>query len=71
MKAQFTKFGPKADYRGAHVTYTFKGRDLLGEIKDITRDPITGALLCDVRHMNGEEWPTKVILCLLDILERE
>lgn len=57
MKAKFCKWGPMFDYRGAHVTLEWKGRTLLGEIVSIERCPVRGAMICVVRHMNGEEWP--------------
>lgn len=70
MKAEFTKFGPKHDYRGAHVVLEYRGRTLLGEIKEVTRDEVTGCVRARVRHFNGEEWPIHAPLRSLEILER-
>ena len=66
MKAEFTKQGPKHDYRGAHVFLRDGGRDLLGTIVDICPDEN----LCRVRHFNGEMWPINPSLSRLEILER-
>lgn len=70
MKAEFSKYGPKHDYRGAHVTLSWQGKDLLGTIKDIYRDPVLCVCVCRVIHMNGEEWPIRPGLGALNILER-
>lgn len=71
MKAQFGKWGPKHDYRGAHVMLTHQGRQLLGEIVNMYRDPVLCAVLADVRHFNGEPWPITPALSALEILERQ
>jgi hypothetical protein len=66
MKAEFTKKGPKHDYRGAHVVLEHGDRTLLGTIIDICPDEF----LCHVRHFNGEMWPINPSLARLEILER-
>lgn len=70
MKAEFTKYGPKHDYRTAHVALKYRGRTLLGEIREVARDETTGCVLATVRHFNGEEWPIRPALYALEILER-
>jgi hypothetical protein len=70
MKAEFTKYGPKQDYRGAHVTLEYAGRTLLGVIKNVTRDEVTGCVRAEVRHFCGDEWPILPALRALEILER-
>lgn len=70
MKAEFTKYGPKHDYRGAHVVLDYAGRTLLGVVKDVTRDEVTGCIRADVRHFCGDEWPIRPALHALEILER-
>jgi hypothetical protein len=70
MKVEFTKYGPKHDYRGAHVALEYGGRTLLGTIKDVARDEVTGCTRAEVRHFCGDEWPIKPALFALEILER-
>ena len=70
MKAQFTKYGPKHDYRTAHVCLEYGKQTLLGEIREVFRDEITGAIKCKVRHFCGDMWPIEPCLRALEILER-
>jgi len=69
MRAQFTKHGPKLDYRRAHVALTFAGRDLLGSIVNVERDEVTGCYRATVRYFCGDFWPIKPALSALEILE--
>ena len=66
MKAAFTKYGPKQDYTGAHVSLKHGDRVLLGTIVYICPDEF----LCEVKHFNGETWPINPSLSRLEILER-
>ena len=70
MKAQFSKYGPKHDYRGAHVVLEYQNRTLLGVIVNITRNETRGIIECQVRHFCGDDWPIKPVLACLEILER-
>ncbi len=70
MKAEFTKFGPKHDYRGAHVVLKYRGQDLLGTLLDMYRDETSGCVLCKVKHFCGDAWPIDPALYALEILER-
>src|SRR5690242_157839 len=70
MKAEFTKYGPKQDYRGAHVVLKYGDRTLLGTIHDVTRDEVTGCVRAHVRHFCGDDWPIIPALRALEILER-
>lgn len=56
-KFQFTKFGIKGDPRGAHVTLSYSGQTLLGEVIGAYYREVTGSFLLNVRHLNGEMWP--------------
>jgi hypothetical protein len=69
MKAEFTKYGPKHDYRGAHVVLEYGDRTLLGVVKNVTRDEVTGCVMAEVRHFCGDDWPIKPALRALEILE--
>ena len=71
MRAQFTKHGPKHDYRGAHVTLEHDGRTLLGQIIDVYRRELPPACMAKVRYLCGDPWPFDPALIALDILERE
>jgi len=70
MKAELSKYGPKHNYRGAHVTLQYRGRTLLGTIFNVRRDPVLGATVADVQHFNGDDWPCTPGLYALEILER-
>lgn len=70
MKAEFTKFGPKHDYRGAHVTMEYQGQTLIGTVRDVYRRDVTGSVHCKVQHFCGDFWPVEPCLRLVDILER-
>ena len=70
MQAEFSKFGPRHDYRHAHVTLKVGGRTLLGEIMNVYRDGFTGYHHARVRHMDGSAWPFEPALSALNILER-
>ena len=71
IRPEFTKFGPKRDYRGAHVRLRLPiGRVLLGEVTDLYRDETRGVVLAKVRHFNGEAWPCEPALSALSILDR-
>jgi len=71
MRAVFTRFGPRFDYRGAHVTLTWNGRMLLGEIVGIFREEYPSSVKASVRHFNGEAWPMVPALSALEILDRQ
>ena len=70
IKAELTKYGPKHDYRGAHVTLTYQGRELLGTVKDIWYCELTGVYRCAISHFCGDPWPIEPRLGALEILER-
>ena len=69
-KFEFTKFGIKHDPRGAHVTLSYRGRTLLGEVTSVRYDAPLGATLLKVCHFNGEAWPIEPSARLVDVLER-
>jgi hypothetical protein len=73
MKFEYGKFGLKQNPIGAHVTATYKGRTLLGEVTDVRCERVTGNVLLTVRHFNGELWPFidgEVVPSFVDVLER-
>lgn len=54
------KFGLKEDPRGLDVVASYKGRELLGRIKDIETRNLAGggrSLRLIVYFFNGERWP--------------
>ena len=69
MKAEFTRFGIKHDYRGAHVAWTIGDRNYLGTVVGIFRDESVGVTMFQVRHFNGEDAPN-VAAAYVDILPR-
>lgn len=70
IRPQFTKFGPKFDYRGAHVRMTLGARTLLGEVTELYRDDICGTVRAKVTHFNGEPWAIDPTLAALYVLDR-
>lgn len=67
MKARFTKWGPAADYRGAHVLDA-DGR--LATITDVYRCEARSMCMARLRRFNGDDAGEQA-LATLDILERE
>lgn len=71
IRPEFTRFGPKYDYRGAHVLLRLPiGRVLLGTIVDVYRDDVRGIVHAKVRHFCGDAWPLEPALSALLLLDR-
>jgi hypothetical protein len=70
-KFKFNKFGMKADPRGAHVSLSLNGRDLLGEVIGVVYDDVCGCFRLAVRHFNGEMWPIQPTALAVDVLVRQ
>jgi len=70
MKFPHTRFGMKGDPRGAHVTLTYEGRTLLGEVRDVRYNELRGCFLLTVRYFNGEPWPIAPSSLAVDVLDR-
>lgn len=70
MRAEFTKHGPRYDYRTAHVTLTWNGRTIIGQIVSVRRNETLGCVVADVRYFCGDPWPITPRLAALEILER-
>lgn len=70
MKLQLGKFGLTHDPRGAHVTLTLAGRDLIGEVIAARYDEVAGCIRLTVRHFNGEPWPIEPTALAVNVLER-
>ena len=67
----YGKFGLKVDPMGAHVTLTYAGRTLLGEVTGVDRDEVCGVLRLTVKHFNGEPWPIQPSALAVDVLVRQ
>jgi hypothetical protein len=62
------------DLRHSHVTMTWKGKKLLGEITGqsvVTAPGGTVAVRLTVRHFNGDPWPVEPTPGAVYLLERE
>lgn len=73
MKVAYGKFGPRYDYRGAHVTLDYPERGkLLGEVigQYYFREGSFAGYRFKVRHMNGEPWPIDPCCASVEVLER-
>lgn len=66
LKAKFTKWGPAADYRGAHVLDA-GGR--LATIVAVYRSEVRSVTMARLRRFNGEDAGEQT-LATLEILER-
>lgn len=73
MKFPHRKGRPTVDPRGAHVTMTYKGRRLLGLVRDVYYSEFNGAagFRLRVTHMNGEPWPFDPDTYIVDVLPRD
>jgi hypothetical protein len=67
MRARFTKWGPAADYTGAHVVDA-AGR--LATIASVYRCEVRSMTMARLRRFNGEDAGEQA-LATLDILDRE
>lgn len=67
MKPSFTRWGPAADYRGAHVIDA-AGR--LATIVDVYRCEVRSVCMAKLRRFNGEDAGEQT-LATLNILERD
>ena len=70
MKAAFTRFGPKYDYRAAHVALDYRQQRLLGTIINVRYDEVLSVIIADVQHFCGDPWPITPRLAALEILKR-
>ena len=65
---KYGKFGLSEDPRGLHVMMTWKGQKLLGTVRNVRRDDITGSTHLIVRHFNGEPWPIEPIASAVRVI---
>jgi hypothetical protein len=70
LRLTFTKHGLAEDPRGLFVMFEYKNQTLLGEVKGVSRDAVTGAITLEVFHFNGEPWPVSPLACLVRIIPR-
>ena len=70
MKFRFTKYGPAVDPRHAHVTLSWQGRSLLGEVTNAYFSEVRKVWHLKVRHFNGESWPIDPAMSVVGVLER-
>lgn len=55
---------------GSQVTLKYAGRELIGDVKDVYRNEITGSTHLKVNHFNGESWPIDPTFYSVSVLER-
>ena len=65
---EYGKHGLKEDPVGHHVAFEYRGSRLLGTVRAVKRDPVTGALRLVVRHFNGEPWPVSPVANLVEVV---
>jgi hypothetical protein len=70
MTFQHTKHGLKYNPIGAHVMLHWQDRDLLGEVKRVHRNAVSGAIILTVQHFNGEPWPVQPTSRAVTVLPR-
>ena len=69
-RVEFTRFGLKHDYRGAHVAWSIGERNYLGTVIDACRNETPSVAMFKVRHFNGEDAPD-VAASVVEVLERD
>lgn len=62
------KAGLAEDPRWQHVWMNYKGRKLLGTIRDVRQDRGTGKTRLIVQHFNGEPWPLEPISSAVNVI---
>ena len=65
---RYSKYGLAENPIGYHVMMPYKGRNLLGEVRDVTRDH-TGSITLTITHFNGEDWPMRPLASVVTIIE--
>jgi hypothetical protein len=71
QKAFMTGDKLTTDPKGAHVCMTYKGRDLLGTVRDHYTPRTPGSYVhLVVHHFNGEAWPIEPLVWEVAVLER-
>lgn len=61
---------PDEDPRGAQVWFDYDGRRLLGDVRGMEHDPVTGTFRLNVTHFNGEPWPIKPPMRAVTVMRR-
>lgn len=52
-----------------HVSMTWKGRELLGEVIGLVYSHSRGYINLDVRHFNGELWPLSPAVSAVKLID--
>ena len=60
LPVEFTRYGFRYDYTGAHVTWNSEGHTYLAEVVEACQDDGNGILFFRTRHFNGEPAPDAV-----------
>lgn len=68
IKLAHTKYGLKYDPRGIIVKMEYQGRTLLGRIRAVERNQVTGAIELTISHFCGDLWPIKPTSYAVDIV---
>ena len=70
MRIPYLHGRPTIDPRYAHVVMTYKGRTLLGEVRDMYYSEVPAGYRLRVRFLNGEPWPFDPVCSAVEVLER-
>ena len=68
-KLFFRKFGLGENPIHYIVKMNYKNRVLLGRVKGVNRNELTGAINLEVYHFCGDKWPIEPLACLVTVLE--
>lgn len=63
------KFGLAENPIGLIVTMSWKGRDLLGTVRDTYRREVTDSIHLKITHFNGEWWPIEPIATVVHVVD--
>lgn len=53
---------------GHKVSLTLNGKTLLGDVMSANYNDVTGYVILQVRHFNGQPWPIKPTALAVDVI---
>jgi hypothetical protein len=68
-RLRYNKFGLAENPIDQQVRMVYCGRVLLGDVRDFSRDEVTGSIRLRVNHFNGEPWPIEPVANLVEVFE--
>jgi hypothetical protein len=69
-KFRFLRGHLAEDVRGHYVSMPYRGRTLLGEVRSVDYNTVTGHYVLGVRHFNGSPWPINPTALSVDVIRQ-